>query len=68
MTISDARAVKLVIALCAASVAGSGGLHAYATNSHSQSQDLVAYRLDQIDKRLDRIEARLGYTASRGTP
>ncbi len=58
--------MKIAFAICAATAASSGGLHAYATNSHVQSQDLVAYRLDQIDKRLDRMEERLGYTA-RGT-
>lgn len=49
------------MALCAASVASSGGLHVY----HTQSKDLIAYRLDQIDKRLDRWEERLSVLAVR---
>lgn len=61
MTSGDLRAVKLVMALCAASVASSGGLHVY----HTQSKDLIAYRLDQIDKRLDRWEERLSVLAVR---
>lgn len=66
MAISDVRAVKLVLAFCAAAF-GSGGMHVYATSNHSESQGVVVYRLDQIDKRLDRIEDRLGYSVSLGT-